>query len=121
MKTLFASSIIIGIALAAPVHASQLSQPATVPGIAALTQNSEQAAPASIQLAARTFNRRHSFRRLGSSGRRHIRGFTGARRHFRGFKNRTSGRKYQSAHRRMMRARARAAIRAARLRNRGRF
>jgi len=121
MKTLLASSIVIGIALTAPVQASQLSQPATVPGISTIAQNSGQAAPATIQLAARSHARTRSFRRLGSSGRRHVRGFAGPRRFGRAIRNRTSGRHYASAHRRMMRARARAAIRRARLRNRGRF
>lgn len=121
-KTLFASSIILGVALATPVQATQLAKPATVPGIAALTGNGAQAVQAPVQLAARTINRRHSRRHLGSSGRRHVRGFIRFhRRHFRGFRNRTSGRRYASAHRRMMRARARAAIRAAHRRNRGRF
>ncbi len=119
MKTLLAGSIVIGIALAAPVQASQLTQAATVPGIATLAQGSEQAAPAQIKLAARTFTRTRGFRRLGSSGRRHIRGLIGPR--AAGSRNRTSNRRYQSAHRRAMRARARAAIRRARLRNRGRF
>ncbi len=120
MKTL-ATSIVIGIALATPVQASQLAQSATVPGIATLAQSGDQASKASIKLAARTITRRVGVRRLGSSGRRHVRGFRGVRFRAPGFKNRTANRRYQSAHRRAMRARARAAIRRARLRNRGRF
>lgn len=105
MKTL-ATSLIIGLCLAAPVQAAQIDKVTPLPGITSLTQSTGQASPATVQLAARTRVIQRSFRRLGSSSRRTATTYSTRAYPAKPIRSRTANRRYMSAQRRLMRQRA---------------
>lgn len=102
MKTLThtLTCLVLAGGLCTAASASQLPNAAptsmTAPVMDQLAESASS--PATIELAANTFNS-NSNRSYGRSGRRSVRGVTGPRRSYAGRRNRTSNRNYNSLRR----------------------